>query len=239
MQLFNTRRCSVSGALGAWQTTNALSAYVRGNACTSSSGYIYCIGGNTGVLSSTVQYAQVLGNGALGAWQTTTSLPNGMAYGSCTASNGYIYCPGGDINNSATSLVQYSQILGAGALGPWSTTNALTITLVDNSCTSYNGYIYCPGGLASGAVSTTVQYSLIIPSTSSGTPFETLPVPSNAMTLTISAVNSTTVNMIYSGNTYTETALPTIYGTWTITGNVIDSSGDSVLISNTLTINPA
>ena len=31
----------------------------------------------------------------------------------------------------------------------------------------------------------------------------------------------------------------TVYGTWTITGNVLDSSGNSILISNTLTINPA
>ena len=242
-----------SGALGAWSTTaNSLGTAVEINSCTSYKGYIYCpggsgpgatvqyaqvlsngqlgtsqtnkrtlcfckrqclhllqrihIGGNADGLSSTVQYAQVLSNGALGSWQTDP-LAYGITFsGSCTSYNGYIYCPGGDINNAANALVQYSQVLGSGTLGTWQTTNSLTATTVDNSCVASNSYIYCPGGLIGGSTSTTVQYASVL--SSSGTPFETLPIPSNAMTFTISAVNSITVNMIYSSNTYSETTSP-------------------------------
>ncbi len=154
-----------TGALGAWQTTNSLTFNVYLNSCTSSNGYIYCPGGyiNGAYSSNVVQHAQVLGTGALGAWQTTNALVSNVYYNSCTSSNGYIYCPGGDMGSQASNIVQYAQVLGTGALGAWQTTNLLSSSIYENSCTSYSNYIYCPGGyLTSGTQSNTVQYASIL-----------------------------------------------------------------------------
>ena len=156
-----------SGALGAWQTTNSLTYNVDLNACAASNGYIYCPGGSLsgGTVSNIVQYAQILGSGASSAWQiATNSLAYNVDENSCTASNGYIYCPGGMLSSStASNIVQYAQVLNSGALGAWQTTNSLTYNVYYNSCTSFDGYIYCPGGsLSGGTVSNIVQYAQIL-----------------------------------------------------------------------------
>ena len=139
----------VSVALGAWQTTNALSSKVYYNSCTTSNGYIYCPGGLIGasLSSNIVQYAQILGTGALGAWQVATNaLVFNVYENSCTSSNNYIYCPGGLISSHGSNVVQYAQVYSSGVVGTWSTTNALTFNAALNSCTALNGYVYCPGG---------------------------------------------------------------------------------------------
>jgi len=69
-----------------------------------------------------------------------------------------------------------------------------------------------------------------------------LPSTTNALTLTINAISSNSLEFTFNGVSYYANAIGTntIYGVWTITGNAEDStSSNTVQVTNTLTIDPA
>ncbi|MGA2663599.1 MAG: hypothetical protein ABSF83_01465 [Nitrososphaerales archaeon] len=140
-------RASSSG-IGNWSSTTA---YPRNPAvgptgvtvsqtCLTSSGYIYCIGGQgegSGALpSDAVVYAPVSSSG-IAEWIGTTHYPTQGSVTSCVASGAYIYC-------IASSATYYAHILPQGGVGPWNQTATYPGSL--QSCVASGGYIYCIGG---------------------------------------------------------------------------------------------
>ena len=68
-----------------------------------------------------------------------------------------------------------------------------------------------------------------------------LPSTTNALTLTINAISSNSLEFTFNGVSYYANAIGTntIYGVWTITGNAADSATNTIAVTNTLTIDPA
>jgi N-acetylneuraminic acid mutarotase len=87
-----------SSGVGAWTSTTAYPVQLSGQACAFSSGYIYCVGGETSdsnppSYSYAVYYAPVSSSG-IGTW--TQSGPYPISVGTvCNILSGYMYCMGG------------------------------------------------------------------------------------------------------------------------------------------------
>jgi len=93
------------GPSGGGGSTSSYPTNIAYQSCGTYSGYIYCVGGNTGSgPTSAVYYAPVSSSG-VGAWTSTTSFPTKVEYQSCATSSGYIYCVGGE---SAASYPGYT-----------------------------------------------------------------------------------------------------------------------------------
>lgn len=88
-----------SSGIGQWTSTTSYPISVTGQACAVSSGYIYCVGGETSTssFSNGVYYATVSSSG-IGAWKQAASYPNSLQT-DCAVSSGYLYCFGGEDNS--------------------------------------------------------------------------------------------------------------------------------------------
>ena len=131
--------------IGAWSKTNPYPTNVYYNSCDTYSGYVYCIGGEASVGSTTyatnsVYYAQLLPNG-VGSWQSASPYPANVYRLGCSAYSNYIYCVGGV---GAANSVYYAQIDNPG-IGAWQPGPNVPIsgTIGDATCPIYNGTIYC------------------------------------------------------------------------------------------------
>ena len=164
-----------SSGVGAWTTSN-FPTVIDGQSCTISSGYIYCVGGDTVQIDGTqtpytdiVFYASVSSSG-VGAWTSTTHYPTDITYTSCATYTGYIYCVGGFIDGTTfTDAVYYAPVSSSG-VGAWTSTTAYPEPIYLQSCPVYQGYIYCVGGQTTmGFISGFVYYTSIGGSLSSTT----------------------------------------------------------------------
>ena len=105
-------------------------------------GYLYEIGGSTGITIATVDYAPINSNGTLGSWAATTSLQAATLSAVSVAYNGYVYEIG---TTSSTSTSEYAAINADGTLGAWTFSSNLGL-LNDLASVIYNGYVYAIGG---------------------------------------------------------------------------------------------
>ena len=151
------------------------SSLIDSSSCTISSGYIYCVGGNTGTgYTSAVYYAQV-SSGGVGSWASTTAYPTSVFGASCVIFSGYIYCVGGYTGSalapSTTNVVYYAPISSSG-VGSWATTSAYPTSIMLESCALSSSYIYCVGGYTGSSYVSAVYYAQLsssgIPSTGAG-----------------------------------------------------------------------
>ena len=162
-----------SGTVGTWTPTTSYPIPIDTESCVSSSGYIYCVGGNneTGgsnsaaTNSTSVWYAPLSSSG-IGNWSLTNAYPSGIFYPVCYASAGYVYCIGGaDVNNNAVESVYYASLSSTG-VGTWTLTTAYPTDLSSQACVIISSTIYCVGGEGNGgAYSNAVYYA---PVSSSG-----------------------------------------------------------------------
>ena len=116
---------------------------------------------SNGVITNTVQYAQMLPGGGTTPWSITNPLAVIAGDQSCVTSGGYIYCMGGG-HDGTTNTVQYAQMLPGGGTAPWVLqpgSNSLKIPESMFSCTTANSIIYCMGGSYAGGFDNTVQYA--------------------------------------------------------------------------------
>ena len=102
-----------SSGVGSWTATATDPLPAAGAACAVTSGYIYCVGGETGggqtpTFGSTVYYATISPSG-LGAWSEGPDYPRTVGT-SCVASAGSLYCFGGFDENGETSIVNYASL---------------------------------------------------------------------------------------------------------------------------------
>src|SRR5271170_2610872 len=141
-----------SSGAGAWSSTTSYPTSIDFESCVAQSGYIYCVGGNTGGLptpTDAAYYAPLSASG-VGAWVSTTSYPSNVESQSCVAESGYIYCVGGNPNSpdSPTDAVYYAP-LSASGVGTWVSTTSYSVAVQNQSCVAQSGYIYCVGGVTS------------------------------------------------------------------------------------------
>jgi len=144
---------SPSGALGPWALTadyplasnncvgSSLSLYCSQQTCVASSGYVYCLGGD-----STLTYYSQLSSAGLGPWIPTADYPVPVERASCVVSSNYIYCVGGTVGSadggtiSPTANVYYAPLLSPG-IGEWTASTPFPEDTAQ--CMTDSGYIYC------------------------------------------------------------------------------------------------
>ena len=130
--------------VGTWNsTTNYANDSEQGIAelsCTSSGGYLYCVGGfsvhSGGEPSNSTYFAPVSSSGA-GAWTSTTSYPTSSIYDqSCVTSGGYIYCVGGLAGPTGTTDAVYFAPIASSP----SQTSQLTVNAQNSGGQPLTGY---------------------------------------------------------------------------------------------------
>jgi hypothetical protein len=100
--------------VGVWTKTTAYPIQESGQACAFSSGYIYCVAGETAggqnpTYSNAVYYASISGAG-IGAWKQAGVYPLSVGT-TCVVSSGYMYCVGGfDNSGGESSRVYYASL---------------------------------------------------------------------------------------------------------------------------------
>jgi hypothetical protein len=141
------------GTVGTWGSTTAYPIPIDSQSCVTSSGYIYCVGGNNetdgsntdSVSSSSVYYAQLSSSG-IGAWSQTTTYPGGIYFPTCYSAGGYIYCLGGADSNDNAVNTDFFAPLSSSGVGAWTQTTAYPVQASGQACAASSGYIYCVGG---------------------------------------------------------------------------------------------
>lgn len=158
-----------SDGIGIWASTTPYPVPAAGLSCVASSGYIFCVGGTSGLAStslSSAYYAPVSSSG-IGVWVQTTSYPEAAAGLSCAASSGFIYCVGGGSNELATpSSSAFFATLSPSGIGTWTKTTSYPTIDAGLSCVTYSGSIYCVGGATS--LNTAIQKTYFASVSSSG-----------------------------------------------------------------------
>lgn len=161
-----------SGISGWNRTTSYPIAFASGS-CSTSGGYIYCLG-NTKGNPEAAFYAPISSTG-IGQWRQTTSYPTPFFGAQCNAYNGYIYCLGDAYFNANAIKAYYENLqkssnanqilamlaggtllanvsedyyaqLSPSGIGPWTPVNPVPQPLTGGSCTISQGTIYCIGG---------------------------------------------------------------------------------------------
>ena len=84
-------------------------------------GYVYIIGGTSGVNPTSMVYVASVNGGVLGSFGLTTPMPAARAGAAAVALNGFVFVFGGhDASNAPTASVFVAPINADGTLGPWS-----------------------------------------------------------------------------------------------------------------------
>jgi hypothetical protein len=95
-----------SAGVGAWAQTTAYPLQETGQACATSSGYIYCVGGEGSSSFTNAVYHAAVSSGGIGAWTKAANYPQSVAT-TCTISSGYLYCIGGFNSSNLYASVYY------------------------------------------------------------------------------------------------------------------------------------
>jgi hypothetical protein len=225
---------STSGGLASWTSSTGV---VRGNpgyptpigaeSCVTYSGYLYCIGGYNGNQSiSSVYYTSFQGSGALNHWSNTTAYPFATYGVSCAAQSGYIYCVGGYSSKGYSNSTYYANILPSGALGSWVQTTTYPSDVVQQSCSAYDGYLYCIGGFDGTSVLNGVysdSISSVTPTTVTATSTTTVFTPPT-VTVTSTSTYFGLANQTVTTTMTSTSAPPVVYSTVTSTQTVFSFS---------------
>ncbi|MDE1871571.1 MAG: beta-propeller fold lactonase family protein [Candidatus Micrarchaeota archaeon] len=145
--------------IGSWVRTTKYPRNVTDTTCSTSNGYIYCVGGlmdplvgsEPGIISSLAYYAPISSSG-VGAWVRTTNYPLNVSLAQCGINDSYIYCTTGQKFSVSYSASYYAPISSSG-IGQWLPTTRYPVTLesatnltskyYDPTCYVMFGYIYC------------------------------------------------------------------------------------------------
>ena len=146
-------------SVGPWSATTSYPTTDSLQSCVVFSGYIYCVGGDTGsVYTNEVYYAPLSSSGGVGSWISTTSYPTDIGGQSCAVYSGYIYCVGGYTGSVYTNEVYYAP-LSASGVGSWTSTTSYPTDISGQSCAVYGVYIFCVGGYTGDRKSTRLNSS--------------------------------------------------------------------------------
>src|SRR3989475_5301565 len=143
-----------AGGAGSWSSSTSYPLRLQSQRCVTSSGYVYCIGGDThgGLANSTsAVYFAPLSSSGVGSWSPTTSYPTGIVFQSCVVNSGFVYCIGGDMANGFgtangfTNVVYFAPLSSSG-VGSWSSCTSYPLNVISPSCVVGSGFAYCIGG---------------------------------------------------------------------------------------------
>ncbi len=149
-----------SSGIGSWNSTTAYPAAIDSQACVTSSGYIYCLGGenetsgtNSTVTPTNSAWFASISSGGIGVWKHTTAYPSTVSFEACAASKSDIYCVGGvDASNNGVASVYYAPISSSG-IGQWSASTSYPFDAYGQTCTIDAGSLVCVGGVPNGTSS--------------------------------------------------------------------------------------
>src|SRR5438876_225578 len=170
-----------AGGAGSWSSSTSYPLRLQSQSCVTSSGFVYCIGGDTrgGLANSTsaVYFAALSSNG-VGSWSSSTSYPLNVISPSCVVGSGFAYCIGGDTATHSpfggtftgfTSAVYFASLSSSG-VGSWASTTSYPTVIYTQSCALDSGFVYCIGGNnGSGVPSGTWSNGVFFASTSPNT----------------------------------------------------------------------
>ena len=150
-------KINANGTLGTFVQTTALPAGRYRGAVAAWNGYLYVAGGwpgGSGVPgTATTYFARFNADGTVGAWQTSTSLPSGRYNNEGLAWDGHLYSLGGIVGPSDSNEAWVATLDPAtGAVGAWTQTTNLPITLNGIAAAALDGAVYVFGGDNSAAV---------------------------------------------------------------------------------------
>jgi hypothetical protein len=149
--------------VGTWSPTTSYPTNVGGQSCIVNSGYIFCIGGDTGsstgsIITNAVYFAPLSASG-VGAWTATTTYPTEIFENSCVVDSGYVYCVGGLTNSAIINTVYFAPISASG-VGTWTSTTSYPTAFIESpSCIATSAYIYCVGGYSSSGITNAVYFA--------------------------------------------------------------------------------
>lgn len=136
----------------AWYYSTDYPVPLENSGCSIYQAIVYCVGTSAPGHSQSAYYAPLILNAFTGStgpaqWTSTTSYPIPFAFGSCSIYNGYIYCIGKDALNasSVTTAPAYYAPVAYNGIGAWKNTTNYPSSFFDDSCSIYNGHIYCIG----------------------------------------------------------------------------------------------
>ena len=144
-----------SNGPGAWAiSSNNYGEPIAGQSCVTYNGYVYCVGGVTGSITSTwdvsdVWYAQLQSSGEIGPWMQTTSYGGGAVDGlSCTVVSAQIVCVGGNFNGGGggSSNEVWTAPLSSSGVGNWTALVNYPENVWESSCFAYQENVTCIGG---------------------------------------------------------------------------------------------
>ncbi|MBL8918464.1 MAG: hypothetical protein JNJ54_06355 [Myxococcaceae bacterium] len=120
---------------------------IDSHAAVAANGFVYVLGGTTGVLSNDVSYA-TLAPGAVGTFTSTTPFTTPRVGLGAAATNGFLYLMGGsDGGTGQLGDVQWAPINANGTLGSFSAVTLPAAQRRSEHCVvASNGYLYLAGG---------------------------------------------------------------------------------------------
>lgn len=130
-----------------WTETEPFQTGRNSHAAATYGDYIYVLGGTSGGQRSDVQYAEVGADGTIAEWKTTTSMLGNRDSFSAAAYGGYLYSVGGSPGGVSVDTVHVAPIGSDGALGGWTSTNALPVRRYNHEVFAHDGYLYVVGGI--------------------------------------------------------------------------------------------
>ena len=148
-----------NGNVLSWVANTPFPTGIYLSSCSSSMGFIYCVGGDTDTFyqSGNAYVSKLAANGNVAAiWEPNALLPTilqGLYQTECPSYNGFIYCIGGEMGSfSYSSNVYVSKIGANGNALAWVSNAPLpaasVLGVVSQSCPIYLGRIYCMGGVS-------------------------------------------------------------------------------------------
>ena len=81
--------------LNSWSSTTSYPTGIANQSCATNSGFIYCVGGSSPIITDAVFFAPISSSG-VGTWTTTTSYPLPISEQSCVTRAALTYCVGGN-----------------------------------------------------------------------------------------------------------------------------------------------
>ncbi|MDG6926788.1 MAG: hypothetical protein JRN09_09590, partial [Nitrososphaerota archaeon] len=231
-----------SNGIGTWNQATSLPAESDNYTCVVSGSYVYCVGAMqsySGTLGASAHtYYGAISGGTI-SWASGNDYPSPVNSQSCAAYSGYIYCVGNAAGYEspptvdATGRAVYSASLSASGFGAWQneTVNSpYPMSVAFASCLTNSGYLYCVGGVSSGAL----VYYASVSSGTVGSWTETIPFPDN--TIESCVTSGADIYCMASGSgsqTYYDAI--TSGGTVTVTSTVTTTVTSPTTITSTVT----
>jgi N-acetylneuraminic acid mutarotase len=111
---------------------------------------------------------QPAGGAPSGGWGSTTSYPLSLDDESCVTSGVYIYCIGGFTGDTytadgsqSTSAAYFALLSPRGGISSWENTASYPTIVNTESCSAYNGDVYCIGGYTGSGATDSVYYAAL------------------------------------------------------------------------------